>query len=563
MTQPWTVLTILLFLALLAPRGAAGEDPKKPLGSCLVPGPQNSAQRRACEVLLEKGLVPESAWARALEEMRTLKMATSSTERWVSIGPAPMTGGTPDTTWTDRPRTGRMSAIAVDPADRTHWLVGAAGGGVWETRSSGTTWAPRTDDGPALAIGAIAFAPGNPKIVYAGTGEAVFSVDAYGGMGVLKSVDGGQTWSHLTSTAGMFANKTFSDIAVDPGNPDIVVAAVTKPGLAWVPGATPVGSGIHKSTNGGSGWTQTLPGQATDLEVHPLNFNLQYAALGNTAGALENGVYRSINAGDSFTPVTGPWSTMAAGSVGRIEMALASSNPDVLYVSIHKVTTGYILGLWKTTNAWASAPTWQAIPLGETDDGTGTFGFCGWNPFPIPRASKACYYNHVLSVDPANADILYAGGISLWKYDGTHWHELAFHDPARGIHADQHRMAWAGSRLIVANDGGIWSTADGGGSWKAHNNGLATVQFWGGTIADTPSLFVLGGTMDNGTARWDASRGSWTAIVRGDAGPPAVSRSSPYTHWGIAGIAQGLQIWRTVDAGRTLEIGRASCRERV
>ena len=88
---------------------------------------------------------------------------------------------------------GRIAAVAVDPSDVTHWLIGAAQGGVWETRSTGTTWTPKTDSQASLAMGAIAFAPSDPNIIYAGTGEANFSGDSYAGEGLLKSADGGTT----------------------------------------------------------------------------------------------------------------------------------------------------------------------------------------------------------------------------------------------------------------------------------------------------------------------------------------------------------------------------------
>ena len=214
-----------------------------------------------------------------------------------------------------------MAAIAVDPSNKKHWLIGAAGGGVWETFDGGGSWAPRTDSQPALTMGAIAFAPSAPKIVYAGTGEAVFSVDAYEGQGVLKSADGGTTWVRLVNTVPLFLNKGFSDLAVDPTNPDIVVAAVTK---AQLPRPTARVSGIYKTVNGGGLWLNKLPGEATDLEIDPNNFSRQYAGVGNIVPKFPppsevkpNGVYRSMDAADTWQPVTGPW-TGGTRVVGRV-----------------------------------------------------------------------------------------------------------------------------------------------------------------------------------------------------------------------------------------------------
>ena len=116
--------------------------------------------------------------------------ADGTAQVWTSIGPSPLA-------YQDFPtdyNAGRVSSIAVDPGDLNHWLAGF-GNGVWESRNAGMTWEPLSDAWPSLAIGAVAFAPSDPKIIYAGTGEARFSGWARAGVGLMKSVDGGKTWS--------------------------------------------------------------------------------------------------------------------------------------------------------------------------------------------------------------------------------------------------------------------------------------------------------------------------------------------------------------------------------
>src|SRR5438045_239257 len=105
-----------------------------------------------------------------------------------------------------------------------HWLLGTAQGGVWETFNSGINWLPLTDWEESLAIGAVTFAPSNSKIIYAGSGEANNS-DSHTGAGLLKSVDGGETWTMLA--AATFAERGFGSILVDPSNPDVLVAAIS------------------------------------------------------------------------------------------------------------------------------------------------------------------------------------------------------------------------------------------------------------------------------------------------------------------------------------------------
>src|SRR5206468_11064427 len=126
-------------------------------------------------------------------------------ERWVNIGPAPILGenfcpiSPPCLLDARRPTSGRVAAIAVEPADPAHWLIGAALGGIWETRDGGATWIPKTDDQASLAMGAIAFAPSDQNVIYAGTGE-VASAQGYFGAGLLKSTRRGTTRHLLASS---------------------------------------------------------------------------------------------------------------------------------------------------------------------------------------------------------------------------------------------------------------------------------------------------------------------------------------------------------------------------
>src|SRR5579862_1333993 len=137
---------------------------------------------------------------------------------WTSIGPAPLTGNSGPT--------GRITSAAVDPSNPNHWLLGTASGGVWDSPDAGTSWTPVTDAQPALAIGSIAFAPGNSNIVYAGTGEADYAPLNYAGQGILKSIDGGMTWGLLG--ASTFVSTCIGAIRVDPSNPNNVVAIMSR-----------------------------------------------------------------------------------------------------------------------------------------------------------------------------------------------------------------------------------------------------------------------------------------------------------------------------------------------
>jgi CARDB protein/HYDIN/CFA65/VesB family protein len=526
--------------------------------------------------------IPPLALPRALEEIRQARVGTGDAlvdnrttaaiammspsigdGSWVNIGPAPIARGQIGQALTSRPVSGRVADIAVDPWDPTHWLIGAAQGGIWGTRDAGGTWTPLTDGQASLAMGAIAFAPGNQGIIYAGTGEAAFSGPAYAGAGLLKSTDGGNTWTLLA--AATFANSTFSDIRVSPKDPNIVLAA-TAYGYAGrsyqtrPPSVPP--TGVLKSRDGGLTWKQTLPGIATDLEgivpdieVVPGYQNFLLAGIGNPNGSPENGVYRSNDEGDTWTRVAGPWNGLA---VGRVE--LSGVEPQgIMYVSIQDSTTFALLGLWRTDNVWALAPTWTQIPTTPM----GGYGYCGMDPTSGAKAN--CHYDHEIIMEPRNPDTLYAGGVALWKCEncrgaGAIWTEISktASDPQNGIHVDQQTMAWAryfrpvldnyANQLIVGNDGGVWSTFDKGATWTDHNTNLSITQFYEGSI-DISAANVVGGTQDNGTVKRIGSGLGWDTLRRGDGADNAISLNQPYTHWAVS--YQHLEIERTTDGGIT------------
>jgi photosystem II stability/assembly factor-like uncharacterized protein len=462
---------------------------------------------------------------------------------WTNLGPAAIATGFPQPgqSWS-----GRVASVAVDPGNASHWLIGAAQGGVWETRDAGSTWTPKTDSQASLAVGAIAFAPSNPAIVYVGTGEANFVATCYAGAGLLKSTDGGATWTLASTT---FAKAAFSALRVHPANADILLATTTRgfagrpvTGVASIPGA-PIG--IWKSLDAGLTWSRKLGGQATDLVVDPTNFSNQYAGIGEPFGNAANGLYRSTDGGETWTLILGPWTGLAAG-VGRIALAIAPSNANVLYVGIQDAFNGVgndgaLLGLFRTDNAWASTPMWIQIPNGAT----GPLGYCG--------QEGKCRYSQALAVDPGNANTLYAAGApTAWRCTSC-GESPTWTDIGNRLHTDYHALVFVGSRLIAANDGGVWSSTDAGSSWTNHNTNLSITQFYGGSLHPTDPNFALGGNQDNGTAKWTGGS-TWPLVHTGDGSDPAISSTQPNTNWAIADAFLGT-IVRTTTGGTSFIAG--------
>ena len=477
---------------------------------------------------------------------------------WTNIGPVPFVQQDgPADAW----QSGRVSSIAVDPRDSNHWLIGVGNGGVWETRNAGATWNPIADDAPALAVGAVTFAPSDSNIVYVGTGESAGGAAfVHVGVGILKSTNGGQSWSLLAEQN--FARASVRRLSVHPENPDVLMAATSRGGFgrdarAGAPAPPPFG--ILKSTDGGNTWVRTLAGQATALEVAPGNFNRQYAAIGDqrlgvirdTPDAVTNGIYRSSDGGGTWQRVDGPWGLDESpnrSTVGRIELAMSPSNPDVVYAGIQVPPNGGgndtgLLGLYRTENAWADPPTWIHVPT----DATGPGGYCG---------PSKCGYSHVLSVDPRDATTLFAGGAEQGFWRCTNCGAApAWTNTTRSanVHSDHHALAWAGNRLIDGNDGGVWSTTNFGATWQNHNRSLTTTMFYGAALHPTDPSFMLAGPRDFALTVYRGTTG-WRVLPHSAAGEwgeaeVAVSSARPDTDWMASHLRASIQ--RTTDGGRT------------
>ncbi len=499
------------------------------------------------------GSFPDAPGVVALPQINALSTANVTAfpyvlnSRWTALGPQPITGGQIGNALTNRPMSGRVASLAVHPADNNRWLVGSANGGAWETKDGGVNFVALTDAAPSMAIGAVAYAPSNPSIIYLGTGEATFSGVSFGGEGVLKSTDGGVNWQQLASTT-FFKGTAFSALRVDPANANVLVAA-TSLGIYGRAVVRPPGNGargLWRSTDGGVTWIQTLASDGISIAPSPTNFLQQFAGLGFGTN-VTTAVQRSVNGGATWATVPGPWTSLA-GATDRTEVVIAPSNPNRVYVAVSNAATAGMFGLWTSANAWDATPTWTQISLAPTDNGTGNFGPCAFDK-AFNSVSPQCWYNMTLTVKPTDENILFFGGIPVWRLNLSTltWVEVSqTAAPANrnnGIHVDQHASAWAGSRLIIGNDGGVWSTTtDGDGLWATHNATLGTVQYYEGSLQPDASK-MIGGSQDNGT-HLRTSSNAWPLIFGGDG---AGNISSSANNIGVS--AQNHGVARSLNGG--------------
>lgn len=451
--------------------------------------------------------------------------ATPTGPAWQLIGPRP-------TDWYYGGTSGRVTSLAIDPANPKILYMGGAEGGVWKSVDGGATWSPLTDTQASLAVGSIALDPSNPNTVYVGTGEENFSGDSYYGAGILKSTDGGLSWTQYTGDFGgsPCGGQHIGAVAVDPANSKIVLAG----GEGCYYG-TPT---IYRSADGGQTWTPVLspPSSnwvpATAIVFNPANGNLVYAA------TYDDGVFKSTDAGKTWSAANGTGNNaLPTKNLGRIALALAPSNPSILYAAIADASNSDLLGLYKSVDGGGN---WALLP--NTPD------FC----------STQCWYDIVLAVSPTNPNFVAAGGVYPYHPGGSAVMTSAdggttWVDQSNGLHPDTHALAFTpdGTTLYTGSDGGVWSTTNPTASkiaWTGLNSTLAITEFYPGMAIDQSNLnHSYIGTQDNGMEKYSGSL-LWSAPACGDGGAAALD----YTATGTVYVnCIELSLYKTTDDGNT------------
>jgi hypothetical protein len=470
---------------------------------------------------------------------------------WSLIGPAPVlgaanVGGNP-------PVSGRIAGIAGDPTNANILYLATAGGGTWKSIDAGASWIPTTDGQSTLFMGAITVAPTNAQIIYAGTGEATNSGDSYYGRGVLKSINGGASYTLLTNN-GVFDRSTISKIAVSPTDPNTVYVAVSGPG---VNGNNNVVTGVYKSTDGGVSWTNTttaIPSVTaatsfSDVVIDPTNANNVYIAIGDAGGSAANNVYKSTDAGATYA-AAGNFKTLDNGDgLGVIKVSISQNNPTDLFAVASDAMNQQMNFVAKTVDGGAN---WTKVSPG------------------VNYVGGQGFYDNVVAVDPTNPMIAYVAGsfngldnsnnfvnqILETTDGGANWSDITVGADGNGVHPDHHALTFdANGKLLDGNDGGIWrldTPTIGAIHWTDLNSNLSSLQFYGIGLHPTDPNIVYGGTQDNGTSKFTGAL-PWTQLQGGDGGFARVDQANPNTIYQEFFRVQGSTsfIQRSDDAGVT------------
>ena len=427
---------------------------------------------------------------------------------WTNIGPTPVNA---DPASEATPDNGRVNGIAPDPTDPNTIYVAASGGGVWKTINGGAHWAPLTDTQKTLSMGAIAIARSNPRVLYAGTGEP--NSGGNYGRGVLVSTNSGASWT-LRNNGGLFDRLEISEIAVDPTNASVAYVATSS--CCGTNTDSSKDDGIWKTTDSGATWTNTteflnpvVSNGLTSVKIDPNNPSIVYAAAGYPFGVSGNGVYKSTNAGASWTLLT---NAPKGAATGVIKIALSKANSKVIYIA--------------ATGSGKSGSTPDALyKFVRSNDSGATFtDLTSGTPNYMSRQGN---FDTTLIADPANAAIVYAGGDSgrnaiLRSTDsGAHWSDIhgTSANGANGPHVDHHSSAFdANGKFLDGDDGGLFRYDPASNPvWTSLNGDMSTILLEGLGVSFIDPTLAVGGTQDNGAVRYSGSLG-WDEVTCGDAG---------------------------------------------
>lgn len=466
--------------------------------------------------------IPEHAWMSAFEQARMIPSGRGSrSEIWTSLGPHNFAG--------------RILCLAFNPQNPNTLYAGSASGGLWRSYTGGTgknAWERVPSGFPVLSVSCISFEPGDSSTFYIGTGE-VYNADGTGtgmadralrgsyGIGILKTTDGGATWTHSLDF-GADAEKGVWNVAIAASAPEILYAGTT--------------DGVYRSGDGGENWSLIFDEDMVfDILVHPDDPDKLVLGAGNFNSS-GRGIWWSDDGGSNWTHVS---SGLPPDFLGKIQLDASQSSPEIVYATI---------GNGFNTDVETSSYLCKSEDFGHTWEVINSTNFAvyqGW-------------YSHDVSIHPADPDHLAViglavytstnGGNSLYAKTSTATPGYSYPEiegpngPGNYVHADCHAVKWHPTEpdvFYVATDGGIYRTDDAGESYYSCNGRLQTVQFYNGfSVSGQDSLLCYGGLQDNGSIKLiddlDTETGlylKWQHVFGGDGGWTAINPAEDYIHY--------------------------------
>ncbi|MBI3517268.1 MAG: glycosyl hydrolase [Proteobacteria bacterium] len=399
------------------------------------------------------------------------------------------------------PRGGRVVAVAGDPVDKMVAYFGACAGGIWKTIDGGVYWRCVSDGfmGSA-AVGAIAVAPSDPNVIYAGTGETSIRGDVSYGDGVYRSTDAGRTWARV----GLAATKHIGRICIHPRDPDIAFVAAL--GDAFGPNEA---RGVFRTRDGGKTWQKVLHRDAdtgaVDLSLDPANPRIVFATLWQarrnfwniSSGGPGCGLFRSTDGGDSWEEISAA-PGLPARPLGKLGVSVSPARSGRVFALVEAI--GYATGLYRSDDYGRR---WTQVSSNRD------------------LMHRPWYYTHVFA-DPRDAETVYVANLQMWKSTDGGASFTEINTP----HGDNHDL-WIDpvdpNRLVQGNDGGACVSYNGGTTWSSIYN-QPTAQFYRIDVDNRHPYRVYGTQQDN-TSIAVPSATIWGAITLGDCSYPGTGES--------------------------------------
>jgi len=410
---------------------------------------------------------------------------------------------------------GRVVAVAGVPTNPDLFYMGGVQGGIWRSTNYGQSWENISDGkipGIADSIGALAVAPSNPKIIYAGTGESDIRGDFDTEDGIYKTTDAGKTWHY----AGLRETHMTSSLVIDPRDPNVAYASSM--GHVFAPNPD---RGVYKTTDGGKTWTKVLyvddKTGANDVVMDPKNPDTLYASMWQAqrtpwhleSGGPGSGVYKTTDGGAHWTNIsTNPG--FATGLLGKMGLAVAPTDPKVVY-AIVQANDG---GVFRSSDGGA---TWHRVNS-------------EW------KLRQRAFYYMAIYVDPKNANTVYAPEVdSVWKSTtgGKTWKPL--------MPPGDHHIIWINPSdtniMLEGDEGGATVSVDGGKTWSTELN-QPTGQFYHITLDDQFPYHVYGAQHDEGAFEGPSasneglSIAGWHIVALGESTYIAVDPRNPSVTYG-------------------------------
>ncbi len=454
----------------------------------------------------------------------------------------------------------RVASLAGVPGDRTTYYAGAASGGIWRTTDAGLNWEPVFDDQPVHSIGALAVTPGDPAIVWAGTGESSIRSNVSIGNGVWKSTDGGDTWTHV----GLEGTGRVGRIIVHPRDPDIVYVAAI--GHAYAPSQQ---RGVFRTTDGGATWERVLfvdeHTGAYEMVMDPQNprkivattWDLELKTWRRESGGPGSGIHVTMDGGDTWRRLEGKG--LPTRALGKIAVCMSAGDSDRIYALIETGDGVPINGEETDTGE-----------LWRSDDGGETWRLTSHSH---DLATRQAYYTRC-GVAPDDRDEIYFLSSSFsWSTNGGESHTTVRYllGGNEGPGWDHHDI-WSdplnGDRIAVAHDGGFSISENRGRSWFRVQ--LPIAQMYHVTADNAIPYNVLGNRQDGPSFRGPSNsrlsglfasgripRGEWRGVGGGESGFATADPTDPNIVWSSAsgaGAAGGIVVRHDVERGQFRQV---------